>query len=594
MKKDGFVLVESVVVLVIVVLALTLFLSSYFLLTRKSESKDYYDLPNDKYLLYNVANIWSLGNNGGNAYTETGSFVIDKNTCSTKVAKYSNDECKKIFNDTSLERYAVIYNLNYMFDTGRIKDIPGITSDIIEYLKTLKKLDGSTDLSYVIGVFKRTDAGKSKKYYAALTFNPYPTTNNPDDNNILPSGGEYILTSVGTDIMPGQSLTTTGTGTTYGGNTLSVTASTGGVRLPRVFKYKNKYLVTYKIRKNSGTLYSIGGKVTHIKNMEFYIDGIAATSSYYSTKSVTNIADDTNIHTIKVIYTASGSSDSTIDFYIQPNYQRSDAVSIDITDLHIYQIYSGPSIVTYNDVYSVDNLPFVSNDLSNVNNMKNYIHLGWYKEESFTNKISAGDNFTSSTATFINDKDALVFAKIMKESEVPTYCTLTATSSKVKFDKIKGESFQINTSSSTPATYDNQSSVSIAVGTYYGHTKSGSDTYTCSISITQRVADGYSCLKTGCSRATIYCGQCSCSFSGDGPGPGYTYTPQCGNYSNCEDACSAVGHGNSYLNKWSGRCGYSTTHVSTSSCPTGYSDPQQEYKCQDGYTRVDSTNFCMK
>ncbi len=173
MKKNGFVLVESVVVLVIVVLALTLFLSSYFLLTRKSKSKDYYDLPNDKYLLYNISNIWSLGNMGSSAYKASTSFVTNKTNCGNWIAKYTNEtECQKVFDDTGLERYGVVYNVNAAFNSNNISGVSGMTSDIIEYLKTLKKVEDGKDLSYIIGVFKRTgDDGKAHNYYASLVFN---------------------------------------------------------------------------------------------------------------------------------------------------------------------------------------------------------------------------------------------------------------------------------------------------------------------------------------------------------------------------------------------------------------------------------------
>ena len=124
MKKNGFVFVETIVILVMVILALTLFLSSYFLLTRKSKARDYYNLPNDKYLLFNISNIWSLGNKGEFAYDTNSSFVMDKNSCTGKILKYgSTEECKKIFDDTNLERYAVIYSIDSSFKNNSISSI---------------------------------------------------------------------------------------------------------------------------------------------------------------------------------------------------------------------------------------------------------------------------------------------------------------------------------------------------------------------------------------------------------------------------------------------------------------------------------------
>ena len=57
MKKNGFVFLESIVVLVVTMLALTLLLISYSLITRKAKEKEEYDRTSDKYLIYNLSNF---------------------------------------------------------------------------------------------------------------------------------------------------------------------------------------------------------------------------------------------------------------------------------------------------------------------------------------------------------------------------------------------------------------------------------------------------------------------------------------------------------------------------------------------------------
>ncbi len=167
MKKKGFVFVESVAVLVVVILALTLFISSYKVLVRKSKAKDYYNLPKDKYLLYNIVNF----GDSSAPYNVNTSFIAHESTCETYMSeKMSN--CSQLFNDTSLDSLLVIYDLNTVLENGTIIEIKdgsyGITSDIIEYLKTLKKTDANGyGLDYVVGVFKRDN----KYYYASLLLN---------------------------------------------------------------------------------------------------------------------------------------------------------------------------------------------------------------------------------------------------------------------------------------------------------------------------------------------------------------------------------------------------------------------------------------
>ena len=57
MKKDGFVFVESVVVLVVVALSLAMLISSYSLVTRKTKEKERYDKTSDKYLVYVLSKL---------------------------------------------------------------------------------------------------------------------------------------------------------------------------------------------------------------------------------------------------------------------------------------------------------------------------------------------------------------------------------------------------------------------------------------------------------------------------------------------------------------------------------------------------------
>ncbi len=159
MQKKGFVFVESIAVLVVIVLALTLFLSSYNVLVRKSKSKDYYDLPKDKYLLYSIAN---LGDNT-QSFSSNATFLATKNNCGTYLNERMTN-CARVFNDYHLEQFLVVYDLKTTLESGSIKDVNGITSDIIEYLKTLKKSDGTNGINYIVGVFKRNE----KKYYASL------------------------------------------------------------------------------------------------------------------------------------------------------------------------------------------------------------------------------------------------------------------------------------------------------------------------------------------------------------------------------------------------------------------------------------------
>lgn len=57
MNKKGFVFLETIIILVLVMGSLTALLSSYSIITSKARIKEYYDRISDKYLLYTLSNL---------------------------------------------------------------------------------------------------------------------------------------------------------------------------------------------------------------------------------------------------------------------------------------------------------------------------------------------------------------------------------------------------------------------------------------------------------------------------------------------------------------------------------------------------------
>ena len=178
MEKKGFVFVESLTVLIIVILSLTLLLASYSLVIRKSKENEYYDIPSDKYLVYSISN---LGDTGASYNTEE-SFVADKTNCSTYLSNRMTD-CRTVFAENNIVYFAIIKKLkSELCDenvTSTYKD-----SGLIEYLKTLKRCKDSNnngdgynsgsnnkcsvtcdeEIGYAVGVFYRN----GNYYYASL------------------------------------------------------------------------------------------------------------------------------------------------------------------------------------------------------------------------------------------------------------------------------------------------------------------------------------------------------------------------------------------------------------------------------------------
>ena len=198
MKKDGFVFLESVVVLVVVALSLAMMISSYSLITRKTKEKEYYNKASDKYLLYAISNLgtddicnYSISCNITSDPRDVRNYVNFHATIgnceTTKVGKIMYD-CKSVFSEMNLAHLYVVENIiDELYNVGKDRNHDGVinTSDnvlnfydngTIEYMKTLTKCregyDKSTNpptctkpVSYLIGVFER---GSNDYYYAAI------------------------------------------------------------------------------------------------------------------------------------------------------------------------------------------------------------------------------------------------------------------------------------------------------------------------------------------------------------------------------------------------------------------------------------------
>lgn len=205
MKKDGFVFVESVVVLVVVALSLAMLISSYSLVTRKTKEKEKYDKTSDKYLVYVLSKLgtddvcnYSVSCN--NLSHKDISFRADNapgttyNCTSTKMGEILYD-CNKVFNDMNLVHLYVVENirneLNDLDSEGNpkerseLKAVEKYDNGTIEYMKTLKKCndlntydengnfinnnDNSSKcispITYMIAVFEK---GNSDYYYASI------------------------------------------------------------------------------------------------------------------------------------------------------------------------------------------------------------------------------------------------------------------------------------------------------------------------------------------------------------------------------------------------------------------------------------------
>ena len=205
MKKNGFVFVESIVVLMVVALSLAMLISSYSLVTRKTKEKEKYDKASDKYLVYVLSKlgtdeVCNYGIGCTNLSNKDISFRADNevtssyNCTTTKMGELLYD-CNQVLADMGVVHIYVIENIrNELNDldsfgnpkgTRDLKAVEKYDNGTIEYMKTLKKcndlntidsngnyINNNSDTSkcnnpitYMIGVFER---GNGDYYYASI------------------------------------------------------------------------------------------------------------------------------------------------------------------------------------------------------------------------------------------------------------------------------------------------------------------------------------------------------------------------------------------------------------------------------------------
>lgn len=198
-EKNGFVFVESVVVLVVVALSLSMLISSYALVKRKTQEKEYYDKASDKYLLYSLSNLGTddlcnygiacnnLSDVSADTYRNSNttiSFRADAdnsegfNCSKSKIGKIIYN-CNEVFNDLHLVHLYVVENITDelygSLDEGSRTTTKFFDSGTIEYMKSMKKCNDldfnkntracNNPITYMIGVFER---GANEYYYASI------------------------------------------------------------------------------------------------------------------------------------------------------------------------------------------------------------------------------------------------------------------------------------------------------------------------------------------------------------------------------------------------------------------------------------------
>ncbi len=292
-----------------------------------------------------------------------------------------------------------------------------------------------------------------------------------------------------------------------------------GLSLPSgIFKNGRRYIVTYNIQRVAGELNRIGGHIAgqdtgESANPIFRVDGIDREEKY----GISNVANtyggveipvckenseelddvckdeeghyndayNSKVHSVYLEFTHYANADV---IWIQPNRGNSTDVTVNITDIDIYEIIS-ENEKEYGSNYTEREL-----------NLEVFGDRGiqeWHSSNSLSKKLTTSTKFTQDSATFedidTSGTKAYVYGKIENKSSIPVYCVLKSSGRNIVFDEKSAISYGLTKDDSTP-NYNSINSLSIGLGTFYGYVKDNKGNESvCSITVSERVINGKYC-----------------------------------------------------------------------------------------------------
>lgn len=188
MKKNGFVFLETIIILMLVTMTLTIMLISYTIISTKVKEKEYYDRVSDKYILHTIS---QLGTTSSINYSVIADYIAtesqgaavntvdrlgimkidgetdgclslcqgtltknsDKTFCKifgnttnyvTSITTSSYDKeinnignCTAVFSNLNLKYIYIINDIEYLLSQDLATEV--LDNGTIEYIKTLKK-----------------------------------------------------------------------------------------------------------------------------------------------------------------------------------------------------------------------------------------------------------------------------------------------------------------------------------------------------------------------------------------------------------------------------------------------------------------------
>lgn len=177
--------------------------------------------------------------------------------------------------------------------------------------------------------------------------------------------------------------------------TLTTNTTTGGCYIPEgIFEDGKTYRLSYNIRKISGELINIAGHSTAATEKVYLVDGVEQEGNYQTPfwmENVNNLPDDENIHNVvfEFKYEPNKTNNTNKKIYIQPNRSITTSVTVELSDVQIYEIVEDSQKVYGTQLGTLQTPERTA-----------YLFDGWYTQQTGGTEVTSSTNVPSQDTTY--------------------------------------------------------------------------------------------------------------------------------------------------------------------------------------------------
>lgn len=207
----------------------------------------------------------------------------------------------------------------------------------------------------------------------------------------------YTTRFISGNLMDGKKLVANNAILTENNNvyTLKTNSNIAGCYIPEgILEDGKTYRLSYNIQKISGELINIAGHAMAATQRAYLVDGVEQEGLYQTTswmENGSNLPDDENTHNVifEFKYEPSKISDTDKKIYIQPNRSITTSVTVELSDVQIYEIVEDSQKVYGTQLGTLQTPERTA-----------YLFDGWYTQQTGGTEVTSSTNVPSQDTTY--------------------------------------------------------------------------------------------------------------------------------------------------------------------------------------------------